>query len=51
MKLRAELVILAFSLVLSGIFASSNVEARKGETDQVTLSATLLAGLSQKGLI
>jgi len=51
MKLKAGVLILACSLILCGIFASSNVEARKGETDQVTLSATLLAGLSQKGLI
>jgi hypothetical protein len=51
MKLKAGVIILACSLVLGGTFASSKVEARKGQMDQVTLSATLLAALSQKGFI
>jgi hypothetical protein len=51
MKLKAGVVVLTCFMVLNGTFASSGVEAGKGQMDQVTLSATLLAGLSQKGLI
>ncbi|MEJ2671464.1 MAG: hypothetical protein P8168_04525 [Deltaproteobacteria bacterium] len=51
MKIKLFLMTLTCSLVLATFFASSKVEAGKGQSDQVTLSATLLASLSQKGLI
>jgi len=50
-KMKTGFIILACSLVLSITFASSKVEARNGQMDQLTLSATLLAELSQKGFI